>query len=100
MDDEDRLFPAKEQWAVEADEEVSEDFYSENRREELVDNDEISAAEAGFMEGAEKRGDFGECPNCGTVLGEDKHTIVELKIDGERIQFCSSDCAKEYKENL
>ena len=50
MEDDERLFPAKEQWAQESAEEKSEDFYSEERREELVDNDEISAAEAGFME--------------------------------------------------
>jgi len=37
------------------DEDVDENVYEENKREDLVDDDEMSAQEEGFMEGYEER---------------------------------------------
>ncbi|MEA2036069.1 MAG: hypothetical protein U9O94_01065 [Nanoarchaeota archaeon] len=71
------------------------DVYSEEGREEAVDNDEISPAEEGFMEGAHGDGQGAKCRKCGAVLGDD---FIE-KREGEEIhRFCSDECADKYKE--
>ena len=72
------------------------DIYSEEGREDLVDSDEISAAEEGFMEGAEGDGQGAKCRKCGAVLGDD---FIEKKIDGDICRFCSDECAEKYSED-
>ena len=72
-----------------------EDIYSEEGRESQVDGDEISAAEEGFMEGAEGDGQGAKCRKCGKVLEDD---LIEKKIGDEICRFCSDECADKYSE--
>ena len=72
-----------------------EDIYSEKGREDLVDDDEISPEEEGFMEGAEDGGKGAKCRRCGKVLGDD---LVEKEIDGDIHRFCSDKCAGKYSK--
>ncbi len=71
------------------------DIYSEDGREELVEGDEISPAEEGFMEGAEGDGQGAKCRKCGAVLGDD---LIEKKVGNELCRFCSDECAEKYSE--
>jgi len=70
-----------------------EDIYSEKGRENQVDDDEISPAEEGFMEGAEGDGQGAKCRKCGKILGDD---FIERKVDGDTYRFCSDECSEEY----
>ncbi|MBW2974545.1 hypothetical protein KY366_02405 [Candidatus Woesearchaeota archaeon] len=72
-----------------------EDIYSEEGREDLMDDDEISPAEEGFMEGAEGGGQGAKCRKCGKVLMDD---FIERKVGDEVCRFCSDECADEYAE--
>jgi len=76
--------------------EESDDIYSEEGRESLVEDDEISPEEEGFMEGAEGGGKGAKCRKCGKVLGED---FIERRLKGELYRFCSEECAEKYLKN-
>lgn len=78
--------------------EKNEDVYSEEGRENLLDDDEIDAEEEGFMEGAEGRGQLAKCDQCHKVLSDDPDKTVELEIDGELFLFCSDRCAEKFKK--
>ena len=80
------------------DEKEESDIYSEEGSEDLVENDEISPEEAGFMEGAEGRGKMNCCAYCGKNLGEDEEGVVEREFDGEIKWFCSEEHAQKYAE--
>ena len=69
------------------------DVYSEEGREELVDSDEITPEEEGFMEGAHDDGQGAKCRKCGKPLMDD---FVERKVEGEIFRFCSDECSEEY----
>ncbi len=71
------------------------DIYSEEGREDLVDSDEISPAEEGFMEGADGDGQGAKCRKCGKILGDD---FIEKKIGDEICRFCCDECADKYTE--
>lgn len=73
--------------------EDEEDIYSKEGREELVDDDEISPLEEGFMEGAHDDGQGAKCRKCGKILTDD---FVEREIGNEIYRFCSDECAEEY----
>ena len=73
-----------------------EGIYTEKGREELIESDEISPTEEGFMEGAEDRGEQNCCSECGKLLGEDKENIYEREFDGEIKLFCSEEHAENY----
>jgi len=75
-----------------------EGIYTEEGREELIEDGEISASEEGFMEGAEDRGELNCCSQCGKLLQEDKEGIYERKFDGEIKLFCSSEHAEHYAQ--
>lgn len=77
--------------------EKDEDVYSEEGREELVEDDEIDAWEEGFSEGAEGKGELATCAHCGKVLNQSKKKLIEREIDGELFLFCSKECAKKGK---
>ncbi|MBW2997556.1 hypothetical protein KY349_04415 [Candidatus Woesearchaeota archaeon] len=77
--------------------EKEETVYDEAGREKLVEDDEISPEEAGFMEGAEDDGEQGKCAYCGAALLDAAHT-VETKIDGKQYFFCSDEHAQKYEE--
>ena len=75
-----------------ADEE-KDDVYSEKGREDLVENDEISPEEEGFMEGAQGDGQGAKCRKCGKVLMDD---FVEKKVGDEIYRFCCDECALKH----
>ncbi len=72
-----------------------EDIYSEEGREEQLDDDEISPREEGFMEGAHDDGQGAKCRKCGKILMDD---FIERKVDDEIYRFCSDECADKYLE--
>lgn len=76
--------------------EKEETVYDAAGREKLVEDGEITPEEAGFMEGAEDDGEQGKCANCGAALLDD--SLVETKIEGKQVWFCSDHCLKKYKE--
>ena len=77
--------------------ELEEDVYTEEGRENLVEDDEITTAEEGFMEGADDLGQQGKCANCGAALKEDN--TVEKEMGGDVKWFCSDKCASDYEED-
>ena len=70
--------------------ELDEDVYTEEGREELVEEDEISDVEEGFVKGYEEGG--ANCDNCGKVLVDE--SMVEEEIGGKECRFCCGECAK------
>ena len=76
-------------------EEEHDDVYSEEGREDLVEGDEISPAEEGFMEGAHDGGQGAKCRKCGKVLTDD---FIERRRADEIFRFCSEDCSDDYFE--
>ena len=77
---------------------AEEDVYSGEGRNDLVEDDEISAEEEGFMEGAEDDGQNAKCAKCGKLLK--KQNLVEKEIEGEVKWFCSEQCVEKYEEGL
>lgn len=73
----------------------NDDVYSEEGREDLVDSDEISPAEEGFMEGAHDDGQGAKCRRCGKVLSDD---FIERRKSDEIFRFCSEKCSEKYFE--
>ena len=69
------------------------DMYTEEGREELMEDDEIADWEEGFAEG-EDEPEKAHCAGCGKVLGQDKSRIVEREISHITYFFCSDRCAK------
>ena len=69
--------------------------YSEQGREELVEEDGMNTAEEGFSQGAEDGGDLGTCATCDKVLGDRDANIVEKEINNEKVFFCSDECASK-----
>ena len=75
--------------------EKEENVYSEEGREKLEEDAEISTWEEGYMEGAEHKGEQGMCAHCRKVLDQEKDTIVEKEIKGRVLWFCSDECASK-----
>ena len=73
-----------------------EDVYSEEGREQLIEDGEITNSEDGFMEGAEGRGKKASCSECGALISEDEVNIHEREIEGEVKWFCSEEHANNY----
>ena len=73
---------------------ADEDVYSEEGRQNLVEDGEMEAWEEGFMEGADMDGQKGKCANCGSVLF--RGSTHEKEINGEDKFFCSVKCVEEY----
>ena len=72
-------------------------IYSEEGREDMLENDEIDAFEEGFMRGADMDGQSAKCRKCGRMLIK-KEEIVERNIDDKDIWFCSEECAEKYEK--
>ncbi|MEM4756093.1 MAG: hypothetical protein QW594_03085 [Candidatus Woesearchaeota archaeon] len=68
--------------------------YDDENREELIDDDEITAEEEGFMKGYND--DENYCMNCGSLI--EPNQKVEKEIDGKMFNFCSEECAEMYEE--
>ncbi len=75
--------------------EKEEDVYSEEGRESLVEDDEIEPWEEEFMEGAEEKGEEGNCAHCGNVLSQEPEEVIEREIKGKKFKFCSDKCAQK-----
>jgi len=68
----------------------------EYEEEAMLEDDEMTPAEAAFLEGYE-RGETVDCENCGAEC--EKETATKKKIKGETHYFCSEDCVEEYLDN-
>jgi len=74
----------------------SDDYYDKEDDEKMLEDDEMTAAETGFMEGYESK-DLIKCCNCKKACDLEK--AVEREVDGEAKMFCSEECADEFKED-
>jgi len=77
---------------------AKDDDSDEEGIDELLEDDEITPSEAGFIKG-EANPDVAVCSFCKKPLGDDKGTIVELEIEGELKRFCSEECAEKASRN-
>jgi len=75
--------------------ETTEDIYDEKTRKEEVDNDEISDAEEGFMEGYEDD-NLTECAYCHQMVRN--KDCIEREINKVRYRFCCEDCYNKFLE--
>jgi hypothetical protein len=76
--------------------EGNDDVYSENVRENMVEDGEMTAAEEGFLEGASGGGQGAKCRKCGKVLSDD--FIERRSDDNEILRFCCDECCDKYFE--
>lgn len=76
------------------DETETDDVYSEEESEKLVEEDEIDDVEAGFVMGYREGGKMVKCANCGKLLADGE--FVEEEISDEIYRFCCSGCAEAY----
>lgn len=74
------------------------DMYTEEGREELMEDDEISVSEEGFAEGEEEP-EKAHCAGCGKVLSQNKDTIIEKEFDNITLLFCSEKCASAGRQH-
>ena len=107
-DSEEKVYPAEEQ-GIEPEEtseektlemehgEKDEDVYSEEGREKLVEDGEISPEEEGFMEGAAQAGQLGKDALTGEPL-MDVDDVVETKINGKVYRFVNAENARKFRE--
>ena len=77
--------------------EKNEDVYTEEGREKLVEDGEISPEEEGFMEGAAQAGQLGKDALTGEPL-MDVEDVVETEIDGKVYRFVSEENAQKFRE--
>jgi hypothetical protein len=73
------------------------DVYESEGRENLVEDDEMSAEEEGFLQGAEGMGQDAKCRKCGKILME-ADNVIEKELKGEVLRFCSEECEQQYEE--
>ena len=69
--------------------------YSEEETQELLESDEISPEEEGFMQGYNNEA-IAKCAFCHKPL-VDPSSVVERVIDGKTYRFCSEECAEEFE---
>lgn len=101
------VYPAEEQGILpeETSEEIREDMdigekeedvYTQEGREKMEEEDEMTNVEEGFMEGASGGGQLGKDALTGEpLMGEE---IVELVIDGKKHRFVNSENAEKFKK--
>ncbi len=68
------------------------DVYTEEGREELLEEDEVGTWEEGFSRG-EDEPELAHCAQCGKVLSQDQSRLAEREIDHTPYVFCSTVCA-------
>jgi hypothetical protein len=106
--EDDKDFPAEEQGIIpeKTEEQISdemeqgeknEDVYSEEGREKLVEDGEISPEEEGFMEGANASGQLGKDALTGEPL-MDVEDVIETEIDGKMYRFVNAENARKFRE--
>ena len=77
--------------------ERNEDVYSEEGREKLTEDGEISPEEEGFMEGASDAGQLGKDALTGEPL-MDVEDVVEAEIKGVKYRFVNEENAQKFRE--
>ena len=70
-----------------------ENVYTEEGREELLEDDEISPAEEGFAEGEEEN-EEPMCARCEKIISDRESGVIEREVKGKLYLFCSEKCAK------
>ncbi len=106
--EDDRDYPAEEQGIIpeKTEEQISdemdmgernEDVYTEEGRENLVEDDEISPEEEGFMEGANASGQLGKDALTGEPL-MDVEDVVEAEIEGRLYRFVNAENAQKFRK--
>ncbi len=104
----DKDYPAEEQGIIleKTEEQISdemdmgeknEDVYSEEGRENLIEDDEISPEEEGFMEGANASGQLGKDALTGEPL-MDVEDVIEAEINGRLYRFVNAENARKFRE--
>jgi len=78
--------------------EEDEDIYTEEGREEEVEEDEIEPWEEGFMQGASGAGQLGKDALTGKPLVGRK--VVEAMIGGKLYRFMTEENAQKFKEKM
>lgn len=73
------------------------DVYTEEGREQLVEDDEITDVEEGFAEGYEHGETEVKCQNCGKMITD---VAVERSFRGREYFFCSISCAESYMKKV
>ena len=74
------------------------DIYDKEGEEELLEDDEITDAEEGFMEGFEHGEHEVKCAECRKILTDlEEDEIIEEEINGKNCLFCSKECADAYE---
>jgi hypothetical protein len=68
------------------------DVYTEEGREELMEDDEVGMWEEGFSRG-EDEPELAHCAGCGKVLSQEESKLIEREIDHTTYLFCSTACA-------
>ena len=68
----------------------NEDIYEKEGTEEQLADDEITSAEAGFMEGYADT-EEGVCSTCGKEIDPEK--VIEKEVNDQLFTFCSQRCA-------
>ncbi|MFH1276559.1 MAG: hypothetical protein ABIH82_05605, partial [Candidatus Woesearchaeota archaeon] len=77
--------------------EIDEDIETNEGRELLVEDDEISPEEAGFVEGASNEGQLAKDALTGEpLMGIDD--VVELEIDGKLYRFVNEENAQKFRD--
>jgi len=74
-----------------------DDVYSEEGREELVEEDAITDQEEGFVKGYEQEEKIAFCNECGKVLVDEN--FIEMEVEDSVLRFCSRECAEEYTKS-
>jgi YHS domain-containing protein len=73
------------------------DIYSEGSRTELVEDDEMTPEEEGFMEGFDRDSKKIVCADCKKII-IDPDDAIEAEVDNETYLFCCEECYTKFKE--
>lgn len=74
-----------------------EDIYSEESREGMMEDDELSAEEGGFMEGFEGGSKAVTCAHCKKII-IDPDDAIEREFDDRMLLFCSEQCYQGFRK--
>jgi len=86
----------KEEFSRERDDDNT-GIYSEDGRAELVDDDEITDVDEGFMKGYDAATESGKCSSCKTLL--EGHEVITKEVKRKKYKFCSQHCLTEFEIN-
>lgn len=74
-------------------EKTSDDFYDQDERQEMLEEDSMHPDEVAFMEGFENP-HLIECDNCGQKVNLAR--VIEWKINGKSHWFCTQGCLENF----